>query len=149
MRRQRLVLCATPTLGEPLLTNSQVVTLTKFHRTHVTSHSVGLLLLYTLNHPSDSPPGLGLRRVEWRANSRNQPSLNTARRMGFTLEGILRWAWVLPEEKDGNGLDVSRLPDETGVKMGVGRDSAVLAICWDDWLNGGREKVEAIMKRKE
>lgn len=69
--------------------------------------------------------------------------------MGFLFEGITRWARVLATGKEGNGIDFSTLPEETGVKLGVGRHSAVLAICWDEWLDGGRVKVEGIMRRKE
>ncbi|KAG6335693.1 hypothetical protein ID866_3399 [Astraeus odoratus] len=41
-----------------------VVVLPAFRRTHVASHTVGLMLKYTLELP---PNGLGLRRVKWRA----------------------------------------------------------------------------------
>ena len=43
-----------------------MVTLKKYHRTHVTTNSVGLLLQYCLDPP---PHGLGLRRVQWQANA--------------------------------------------------------------------------------
>lgn len=33
---------------------------------------------------------LGYRRVEWRCNTTNAPSMSAARRYGFTLEGVLR-----------------------------------------------------------
>lgn len=33
---------------------------------------------------------LGYRRYEWKLNNNNKPSHNTARRLGFTLEGVFR-----------------------------------------------------------
>ncbi|KAF8152240.1 acyl-CoA N-acyltransferase [Crassisporium funariophilum] len=121
-----------------------VLILPPFQRTHVASNAVGLLLQYSLNLPSAVSPGLGLRRVVWLANARNKPSIRLAERMGFTLEGILRWDRVLPPGK-GNGT--SELRDGDPRKGCSGRDTATLAFCWDDWEDGGREKVDAIMAR--
>jgi RimJ/RimL family protein N-acetyltransferase len=120
-----------------------VVTFPAFQRTHVTSNAIGLLMQYCLQMPSATPPGLGLRRVEWRANILNKPSIAAAERMGMRFEGVLRWNWVLPEGKDG------KTPRSNDPVKGVGRDSAVLAICWEDWENGGKEHVEAVMTRRK
>ena len=114
-----------------------------FQRTHVTSNATGLLLHYCLEVPSASPPGLGLRRVEWRANVMNRPSVAAAERMGMRMEGTLRWHYILPEGKEGNA---TRVDDPY---KGVGRDSVMLSMCWDDWENGSREKVQEIMARQK
>jgi len=113
-----------------------VLILPAYQRTHVTSNAIGLLLHYCLEPP---PAGLGLRRVQWQANARNRASVRAAERMGFVLEGVLRWQRVLGERKEGNAAPVGR--KEAGSQM-PGRDSAMLAICWDDW----EEKKEAILK---
>ncbi|KAF5336232.1 hypothetical protein D9758_014360 [Tetrapyrgos nigripes] len=61
-----------------------IVVFPEFQRTHVTSNAVGLLMHYALDLPEDG--GLGLRRVEWRANSLNAPSVGLAKRLGFRME---------------------------------------------------------------
>lgn len=120
-----------------------VLMLPAFRRTHVTSNAIGLLLRYTLNLPAAG--GLGLRRVVWMASQINEPSIRAAERMGFKREAVLRWAVVLPEGKvQGNGRE-RRKGDPKENQLG--RDTVVLAICWDDWENGGKEKVDAIMER--
>ncbi len=47
--------------------------------------------------------------------------------------------------KEGNGIDTSALPDTTG-SLGPGRDSAVLAMCWDEW-GVKRDEVVRLMNR--
>ena len=121
-----------------------VMILPPFQRTHISSNATGLLLQYALNLPSQSPPGLGLRRVVWQANVLNKSSVHLAERMGFRLEGVLRWERVLPPGKQ----EVGQTPREGDPRRDyVGRDTALLALCWDDWENGGREKVNLIMQR--
>lgn len=44
-----------------------------------------------LTHAFDD---LGYRRLEWKCDSLNQPSLRAARRLGFTFEGVFRQAVV-------------------------------------------------------
>ncbi|KDR72832.1 hypothetical protein GALMADRAFT_125640 [Galerina marginata CBS 339.88] len=116
-----------------------------FQRTHLASNAIGILLQYALNLPARQPGALGLRRVFWQANVLNKPSVRLAERMGFKLEGILRWDRVLPKGKDaGNGKELR----EGDPRMEcVGRDTAMLGHCWDDWESGGRENVEATMRR--
>jgi RimJ/RimL family protein N-acetyltransferase len=112
-----------------------VITLPRAQRTFVTSNAVGLLLQYCFQLPTATPPGLGLRRVVWRANVQNARSIALAKRMGFKQEGLLRWAVVLPEGKEGNAPrpeDPVQLP---------GRESMILSICWDEWEAGDREYV--------
>jgi hypothetical protein len=73
--------------------------------------------------------------------------------MGYRFEGITRWERILkkgrvgvgPEDAEGKGLPMF---DANGAELGIGRHSANLAICWDDWNVGGvREKVLELMKR--
>lgn len=128
-----------------------IIVLPPFQRTHVTTNAVGLLLQYALNLPSTSDsvsfPGLGLRRVQWQANELNAKSIRVAERMGFKMEGILRWDRVLPggKGKPTNGIE----PRANDLKPGMGgRHTAILSICWDDWENGGREEVSRMMARQ-
>jgi RimJ/RimL family protein N-acetyltransferase len=120
-----------------------VMTLPRFQRTHVTSNAVGLLLKYALHSPNDPiAPGLGMRRVDWRAHSWNTPSIATARRMGFVDEGTLRWFVLLPPTKEG---DDPRKEDQNQAK---GRHTVILAMCWDEWDARGRDIVEKQMQRR-
>lgn len=116
----------------------------KFQHTHVTTNAVGLLLHYALDLPSEG--GLGLRRVVWKANSLNTASIRVARRMGFVKEGISRWDWVLPDGKTlgGNGRD-RRAGDPRPDSLG--RDTVVFSLCWDDWENVARVRVDEAMAR--
>ena len=77
------------------------------------------------------------------ANARNERSVNAAKRLGFQLEGILRWHRVLPEGKEG---DVAAVGEQADGK-GPGRDTAMLAICWDDWGGVVREKIQNLVRR--
>jgi len=115
-----------------------------FQRTHISSNATGLLLEYALNLPSESPPGLGLRRVIWQANMLNKASVGLAERMGFKLEGVLRWERALPLGKEETGR-ISREGDPK--RDYVGRDTALLALCWDDWEDGVKRKVNLVMQR--
>jgi len=119
-----------------------ILILPAFQRTHVTSNSIGLLLRYALDLPSVG--GLGLRRVAWQANALNKKSIKAAERMGFSMEGILRWQRVLPPGKTAVGS-----AERAGDPMAgcPGRDTAMMSLCWDDWEAGGREHVDKVMAR--
>ncbi|EAU85386.1 hypothetical protein CC1G_07080 [Coprinopsis cinerea okayama7 len=118
-----------------------VVVLPSWQRTFVSSHAIGLMLNYALNLPSEG--GLGYRRVAWTANPFNNASVRAAERMGFKIEGIQRWTWVLPLGRDGG-----KPPVDGKRGAGQGRDSTVLSVCWDDWENGTREQVARMMNRQ-
>ena len=122
-----------------------VFILPAFHRTHVASNTIGLLLNYALNLPSSPGGGLGLRRVEWYANASNKASVRLAERMGFVFEGVARWERALPTGKEGNGL--ARRQGDPRADC-PGRDTARLALCWDEWEDGVKDKVSQIMQRK-
>lgn len=128
-----------------------VIILPKFHRTFVNTDSTALLLKHLLDPLSDGD--LQMRRVQWQANGSNKPSIAAAQRLGFELEGIMRYARTINDNKDC----VSQLPNERsdglpvidamGRKIGVGRHSAMLALCWDDWLGGKRDHVLKLLQR--
>lgn len=60
--------------------------------------------------------------------------------MGMTEEGTLRWVFRLPEGKEG---DATREGDPKQNQLG--RGSTVLAMCCDNWENGGREFVQQMI----
>ena len=113
-----------------------VITLPQFQRTHVTTHAIGVLLQWLFDD-------VRLRRIQWQADEVNKKSQNAAMRMGFRLEMVKRWDRALPPGKEGSK------PREGDPKPDwVGRHSAVLAICWDDWEGGGKEVVQRLMDRR-
>ncbi|CAE6399745.1 unnamed protein product [Rhizoctonia solani] len=118
-----------------------VIILPAYQRTFVSTHAIGLLLDYALQKPSDG--GLGLRRVQWQAHADNAASIRAAQRMGLKLEGILRWERTVPIDKD-NGIKAR----DDDVLQRRGRHSAMLAMCWDDWEEEGREHVQKMMARR-
>ena len=122
-----------------------VLILPSFHKTHVASNAVGLLLNYALNLPSAPGGGIGLRRVIWHANAPNAPSIRLAQRMGFVFEGISRWERALPPGKVGNGL--ARREEDPRADW-AGRDTARLGLCWDEWEDGVKAKVALIIQRQ-
>lgn len=119
------------------------IVLPAFQRTHVGSHAVGLLLKYALELP---PSGLGFRKVNWVASPINDASNNLAKRMGFKLEGVLRWEFVLPAVEGYQKLGKEARAGDAGDGL-LGRDSNVWALCWDDWEESGREIVERAFAR--
>ncbi|CDO76853.1 hypothetical protein BN946_scf185033.g50 [Trametes cinnabarina] len=132
------------TSAENLATEAAfVVVFPEFRGTHIAKDMVGLLARYLLQLPSASPPGIGFRRVKWSAHPRNVPSIGLAERMGFKREGTNRWMWVMPDELAQEGMP-GRIGDAFSGK--TGRDSAVLALCWDDWEHGGKERVDAVLR---
>ncbi|KZT35912.1 acyl-CoA N-acyltransferase [Sistotremastrum suecicum HHB10207 ss-3] len=115
-----------------------VMILPEFRRTHVTTNAVGLLFHWLLDDEKDG--GLGLNRVQWQAHASNAPSVRAAERLGFRNEGTEKWQRGLVKGKEGReGVK------ERATFNGVGRDSVVLAICWDEWNDGGRQKVDGMM----
>ncbi|GLB40436.1 putative acetyltransferase (GNAT) domain containing protein [Lyophyllum shimeji] len=115
-----------------------IIVLPAFQRTFVATNAIGALLKYCLDVPADG--GLGLRRVCWTAHPENAASVKAAERMGMKREGLMRWTWTLPPEKVGRPCGKER-------GEGLGRDSILLAICWDDWEEGAKEQVEKLIER--
>ncbi|KAI4107637.1 MAG: hypothetical protein LQ339_002543 [Xanthoria mediterranea] len=122
-----------------------VITLPPFQCTHVTSNAVGLLLQYALDSPDQG--GLGLRRVQWKANSVNAASRKVAERMGFGFEGVTKWERVfrdgVKKGKVGNGRGVPPGTEEGD----LGRDTATFGLSWEEWRDGVRERVRGVMER--
>lgn len=115
-----------------------------FQRSHVSSNAIGLMLQYTLDPPSAG--GLGLRRVEWKCHSENESSRRAALRMGFELEGTLRWERVFPGGAVGLPVDAFEKRNGTSGEA-PGRHTAIFSIVWDEW-DEKRVKVVGIMERK-
>lgn len=128
------------------LTIGTLFTLPPYQRTHVTSNAVGLLLQYALDPPSDG--GLGLVRVQWRLDSRHEGSARVAERMGLRYEGTEMWFRLIKDGvargKVGNG----KTPPPGSEEGDVWQDKTTYAMCWDDWLGGGREKTLAAMAKR-
>ncbi|KAF8557686.1 acyl-CoA N-acyltransferase [Imleria badia] len=119
------------------------IVLPAFQRTHVGSHTVGLLLKYALELP---PSGLGFRKVKWTASTINDASNNLAKRMGFKLEGVLRWKFALPVVEGYQKLGKEARAGDAGDGL-LGTDTTVWGLCWDDWEESGRVLVERAFAR--
>lgn len=134
----------TGTNPQNAVTEMGVLVFPEFHRTHVATNAIGLLLQWTLDSPSAG--GLGLRRVEWKTHVDNAASQRTALRMGFESEGICRWERVISHGK--NGLSVEGLEKRNGTEGGPpGRHTAIYSIVWDEW-DDKRSKAIAQMERR-
>ncbi|KAE9406637.1 hypothetical protein BT96DRAFT_875579 [Gymnopus androsaceus JB14] len=124
------------TSRDELCTELMVLVLPQFQHTHVASHMIGLLLRYALNLPTDSE----------KAYVNNKSSIGLAMKMGMRMEGLKRWAGVLqPGKEDGSNGHSTRQGDPRGGQCGG--DTAWLAICWDEWEEGGKKKLEEILMR--
>ncbi|KAG8773543.1 hypothetical protein FRC20_006473 [Serendipita sp. 405] len=111
----------------------------RFQRTHVTTNATGLLLQWCFSE-------LNLRRVQWQANALNSPSVAAAQKMGFKLEGILRWERAQAACKKGTGIVVDIGHGDEDIPS---RNTAMLSICWDEWRDGLAETLGARMARTE
>ncbi|KLO06303.1 hypothetical protein SCHPADRAFT_693821 [Schizopora paradoxa] len=105
--------------------------------------AVSVLLRYCFNLPSDSPPGLGLRRVGVHSLPNNAATHKLAKRLGFRLEGKQRWCRVVDvaNGKVGNGQTL-RKGDVSG---SPGIDAHYFSMCWDEWEGHGRDVVQHIL----
>ncbi|GAA5839639.1 hypothetical protein JCM11251_003565 [Rhodosporidiobolus azoricus] len=125
-----------------------------FQRTHVLTHSISLLLHWTLDRPSSSSsrPALGLRRVQWFANNLNQPSILAARRLGFVDEAThMAWDRIVPPSKVNGVVPLPAFLQEEQrkkeEKRGLGRHSACLGLGWDRWEEDGKRRVLCLVMR--
>ena len=87
----------------------------KFQRTGLNRHCKLLLLNYAFEH-------WGMERVEFRADLRNEPSVNAMKKIGCTVEGVLR----------------SNMPLADGGR----RDSIVLSILKNEWFDFLKKNLE-------
>jgi RimJ/RimL family protein N-acetyltransferase len=114
-----------------------------FRRTHVSTHAIGLVFSYCLELP---PQGLGLRRLQWTTDSvENDASTRVAERMGMKKEGVMRCAYIITSR---TAVYQGRSPREHDPVRGGSTDSVLLAICYDDWEEGVRDRVRSQMARK-
>lgn len=121
--------------GPPL--RSYILTLPAFQRSHVTTHATALLLHYCL-------ATLRLRRVRWDCGHTNLASIALAERLGFGHEGVARWERVLPRGVEGERLAGWAEEQERG----LGGHAVTLSVGWDDWRNGGKERVQGLLERE-
>lgn len=102
-----------------------------------------------MSYTGSSSVNLGLRRVQWQCSSMNAPSIRAAERLGFEKEGIMKWHRVFHGGKERGKVHSGRELSRGGLgEQDYGRDTVVLSHCWDDWEQGGREKIQAIMDRQ-
>jgi len=136
------------TFPEQLSTEiGHVCILPAWQKTFLTTNAAGLLMKHALDLPRPDSPnegGWGLRRLQWQANEQNEPSVRAAKRLGFNFEGIIRWQRILMDENKA-GVK-SRQGDP--LKEYPGRHTAMLSMCWDDWMKDGRNMIEAMMARR-
>ncbi|HLK27757.1 MAG TPA: GNAT family protein [Puia sp.] len=85
-----------------------------FRRTGLNRHCKLLMLSYAFEK-------WGMERVEFRADARNEKSVNAMKAIGCTVEGILR--------------------SNTAIDSGGRRDSIILSILKDEWLSGVKENL--------
>ena len=85
-----------------------------FRRTGLNRHCKLLMLSYAFEN-------WGMERVEFRADARNEKSVNAMKAIGCTVEGILR--------------------SNTVIKSGGRRNSIVLSILKDEWLDRVKESL--------
>ncbi|KAL1858088.1 hypothetical protein Daus18300_010089 [Diaporthe australafricana] len=122
-----------------------IIVLPRYQRSHVTSHTVGLMMQYAFASPEEG--GMGLRRIEWHCSTANVPSARVAERMGFEKVGVIPYHMLFPlgkrYGKQGNGkpLPPGSDPDD------LWRDSFIYSVSWDVWESESREKVEKVMSR--
>ena len=88
----------------------------KFHGTGLNKHCKFLLLQFAFEQ-------LGLARVEFRADARNERSIAAMKSIGCKIDGILR----------------SNMPT---MEDGIRRDSIVLSILKDEWFDGVKENLK-------
>jgi hypothetical protein len=136
----------------------------------VLSHAAGLLMHRILDPPTLG--GWGLRRCQWYTISLNLASQKSSLRLGFTHEGVMRAARVLPKGKEGirrrssfMSYHMRRRGVLVWVKGGRGlltysagrkgdykedcmtRDTWVASVIWEEWEERVREHVDRLMAR--
>lgn len=94
----------------------------QFHGTGLNKHCKFLLLQFAFEQ-------LGLERVEFRADARNERSIAAMKSIGCKVDGVLR----------------SNMPT---MENGIRRDSIVLSILKDEWFNDVKEKLQQKISEK-
>ena len=117
-----------------------VLTLPAFQRRKLTMEAIALLLNWTLLLPTQG--GLGLRRVVWRAALENVASNKVAQKMGFKKEVVSRYGRLFPLGKGGR-LGRDGEPEDVRGKGSI--DVVAHAVCWDDWEDEVKQRVEKVL----
>jgi len=91
----------------------------KFQRTGLNRNCKLLLLTYAFET-------WGMERVGFLADNRNAPSVNAMKAIGCVPEGVLR--------------------NFSPSVLGGRRDAIVLSILKQEWLDGGKEKIQALIR---
>jgi len=105
--------------------------------------ATALLARYCMNSATDSPPGLGLRKIGWTCHGGNYAAQGLARMLGLRVESMQRWNRLAPPGKENNKRSL-RKSDPSDVP---GIDDYFLVMCFDDWEAEGRKIVEATLAR--
>lgn len=108
-----------------------------FRGTSGAALSAALLLRYLFNTPTDTEPGLGLRRVQWSSHADNLASQKLARGLGLRFESEQRWFRVVPHSKLGNERATRK--DDPSKFQGV--DEVFYVMCFDDWESGTKQAI--------
>ncbi|MDR3715657.1 MAG: GNAT family protein [Puia sp.] len=90
-----------------------------FRRTGLNRHCKWLMLSYAFEQ-------WGLERVEFRADLRNEPSVNAMKAIGCIVEGVLRSHSVMDS--------------------GIRRDTVVLSILKSEWFGGVKTRLQAMCR---
>ncbi|WOO77551.1 putative protein [Vanrija pseudolonga] len=120
-----------------------LIILGPFQRTHVLTHTSGLMMHRSLDTPEQG--GLGFRRLQWKANSLNQKSQAAALRLGYKFEGIVRAFVVLPKGKKGVRAGRPGVPNADREQ----RDTWMGSITWFEWEEGVNAHVDKLVARRD
>ncbi|KAF9529662.1 acyl-CoA N-acyltransferase [Crepidotus variabilis] len=107
------------------------IILPEFQGTFVSRNTLGLLLKYVLDMPSDG--GLGYLRVAWCTFLDNGRSIGVAGKMGFKKEGTRRWA----NDQGAETINNSESDERDLFRY----DCIIFSVLWGDWVRGTREHV--------
>lgn len=102
----------------------------RYHRTHINTHAVYLLLSFLFDE-------VNLVRVQWDAVVWNEASIRAAKRFGFQEEGILR---------NFNGIVPNRKRRKSEAHR-LSQDMWISSMTDYEWANGERERIKALAER--
>ncbi|WVQ86084.1 hypothetical protein IAT38_008252 [Cryptococcus sp. DSM 104549] len=119
-----------------------MIILEPFQRTHVNTHTTGLLMHRILDLPADG--GLGFRRAMWGCSLLNVKSSTAAQRLGFKHEAVLRCRRIAATGKTA-GTRPGRKGDPH--ENNWSGDSWWSSVIWTDWEEGVREHIDKLMAR--
>lgn len=68
--------------------------------------------------------------------------MQLAQKMGFSKEAVLRWDSAFPVGKEGME---PRAEEDESTRGKKGRDTIVMAVCWDEWEAGLDNRISALL----